>query len=150
MDKILSMFPGDDDENDEKKPNPEIRLVDEETEKNKSADVDNVNNNIKENIKKEILEILNSKYSSFSVSDDQVFSILNDSFINDDVIDVKKIVLRLLVLEKLFTLLFNKWSISNDIIKRLENHTDTIRKNMIILSKKIDVQTGKSYGLNNY
>ncbi|CAC21355.1 117L protein [Yaba-like disease virus] len=148
MDKILSMFPGDD---EEEKSNPEARVPNnEEAEKNNKNVDENVKIN-KENIKKEILEILDNKYKTFPVRDDHVNSILNDSFINDDVIDVKKIVLRLLVLEKLFTLLFDKWSDSNDVIKRLEHHTDTVRKNMIILNKKIDVQTGRiGYGLDGY
>ncbi|QHR82657.1 fusion protein [Brazilian porcupinepox virus 1] len=96
-----------------------------------------------ETIKKDIMKIMKSKYPSLTLTDNDIDSILNDVFIKKDNIDIKDFILRLMVLEKLFTSSVYKCISLEKTIKRIENHTETIRKNMLLLAKKIDFQTNR-------
>ncbi|QEJ79565.1 IMV surface protein [Goatpox virus] len=145
MDRALSIFPGDDDETNERNINHiEKTSVDHGHYEDKLLDLsDEEPNMIK--IKNDINKIINERYSSYiSINDDEISNILKDSFISNEEMQIKDFVLRLLVLEKLFQTSVKECNSLKNIIKRLENHIETIRKNMIVLTKKVDFQTGRS------
>ncbi|AAL69853.1 SPV114 putative fusion protein [Swinepox virus] len=96
-------------------------------------------------VRNEIKKIIKDKYPTFPIHELDISDILKDSFIHHDEMRIKDFILRLLVLEKIFQLSISNYKTLENSMKRVENHLETIRRNMITLTKKIDVQTGRIY-----
>nr|UBJ90261.1 fusion protein [Lumpy skin disease virus] len=145
MDRALSIFPAFDDDTNEENINHREKTSGEHGHyEDKLLDLSEEEPNMIK-IKNDIKEIINERYSNYiSIDDDEISDILKDSFISNEEMQIKDFVLRLLVLEKLFQTSVKECNSLKNIIKRLENHIETIRKNMIVLTKKVDFQTGRS------
>ncbi|QAV36963.1 m115L [Myxoma virus] len=186
MDRVLSIYPGDEDEsgdeknkcvggkaakqnNSEKKTNKvekavlitnvkasgaEVRrerrgdMSDEDEDEEVSVrlgdeaeEVEEEEPNLKA-IRVEIKKLIAEKYNFAEIQEEDISDILKDSFIHKDRSDFKDIIIRLMVLEKLVQLTIKRQKRHNKAIRRIENHLETVRKGMLMLSKKIDTQTG--------
>ncbi|AAF17998.1 gp115L [Rabbit fibroma virus] len=179
MDRVLSIYPGDEDEsgdektkrvsdkypkpakNGEKKTNkvekavlvtnvkasverrgdmPDIDVEDEAEEGgNGEEEPDLVQ------IRNEIKKLIAEKYNFAEIREEDISDILKDPFIHKKESSLKDLILRLMVLEKLVRLTVKRQKKNNKSIHRIENHLETVRKGMLMLSKKIDAQTGVLY-----
>ncbi|AGU99798.1 M115L [Myxoma virus] len=101
-------------------------------------------------IRKEIKNLIVEKYNFAEIREEDISDILKDSFIHKEQSNFKEIILRLMVLEKLVQLTVKRQKKNNKAIRRVENHLETVRKGMLMLSKKIDVQTGAVSTLDGY
>ncbi|AYC44792.1 fusion protein [Moosepox virus GoldyGopher14] len=129
MEEPLMMYPGDDEEEDLEDGGYKERIIDEE------PNLISIRNDIKRLIKE--------NYPTFPIHESDISDILKDSFIHKDQMEVKDFVLRLMVMEKILKISIERCKVLENTVKRLETHTETVRRNMLILGKKIDVQTGR-------
>ncbi|ABI99110.1 fusion protein [Deerpox virus W-1170-84] len=130
MEEPLTMFPGDDEEEDVEDGRYKERIVDDE-----EPNLISIRNDIKRLIKE--------NYPTFPIHESDISDILKDSFIHKDQMEVKDFVLRLILMEKILKISIERCKVLENTVKRLETHTETVRRNMLTLGKKIDVQTGR-------
>ncbi|AUI80687.1 fusion protein [White-tailed deer poxvirus] len=131
MEEPLTMYPGDDEEEEDLEDGRyKERIVDDE-----EPNLISIRNDIKRLIKE--------NYPTFPIHESDISDILKDSFIHKDQMEVKDFVLRLMVMEKILKISIERCKVLENTVKRLETHTETVRRNMLTLGKKIDVQTGR-------
>ncbi|ABI99281.1 fusion protein [Deerpox virus W-848-83] len=131
MEEPLTMFPGDDEEEEDLEDGRyKERIIDYE-----EPNLISIRNDIKRLIKE--------NYPTFPIHESDISDILKDSFIHKDQMEIKDFVLRLMVMEKILKISIERCKVLENTVKRLETHTETVRRNMLTLGKKIDVQTGR-------